>query len=260
MLGLARNLWPVAAIERKGKMAWHRGEKFRCPFCGYRSNRLAWIGSDVSVLREHQVTGGRRRRGGCYSCGSKDRHRLVHAFLKGEGAFSKPPNFNSILHFAPEKSLFKALSENSIREYRRVDINPGRFPPAMGVENADILALDFEDNRFDLILCNHVLEHIDDDFKALRELNRVLKPSGVAVLQVPMSLKSKKTIEYEGISSPRERLRVYGQADHVRLYGKDYAARLQQAGFVAEVHDLAEAHSEMGLDPLEKLYVGRKRR
>lgn len=127
----------------------------------------------------------------------------------------------------------------------------------------DINAMPFEANTFDVVFCNHVLEHIPDDVHAMREIFRVLKPGGWSILQVPMNPGAQVTDEDISITDPRERERRFLQADHFRLYGKDYADRLSTAGFHVEINDLAVRLSEaererFAVPAAELLYIGRK--
>ena len=113
----------------------------------------------------------------------------------------------------------------------------------------DITQINFEGDYFDVILCNHVLEHIVEDIKAMSELFRVLKKGGFAILQVPISFQNKNTLEDKSILNPDERRKVFGQSDHVRIYGMDYVSRLESVGFIVEVFDFT---SEISNDMLKK--------
>ena len=128
----------------------------------------------------------------------------------------------------------------------------------------DIHQIPFKENTFDVVLCNHVLEHVDDDIKALSEINRVLKPGGFAILQVPFfNPVQADTFEDNSIKDPREREKIFGQNDHVRKYGFDYPKRIERAGlevnvdeFVNELTD--EIRKKFGLVKGEQLFVGMK--
>jgi ubiquinone/menaquinone biosynthesis C-methylase UbiE len=131
------------------------------------------------------------------------------------------------------------------------------------VEQADLSALAMGDASVDLFVCNHVLEHVPDVSRALAEIYRVLRPGGVAILQVPIALKLERSIELPLASSPEERVRLVGQDDHLRLFtAADYLAVLEQAGFLVERYDAFADDSEMAtewrLDPFELLHVCRK--
>ncbi len=129
----------------------------------------------------------------------------------------------------------------------------------------DVTNIQFPDASFDVILCNHVLEHVGDDRRAMRELYRVLRPGGWAILQVPMDLSRESTFEDPSVTDPRERTRLFGQWDHVRLYGRDYALRLRAAGFNLRLERFAsqlrrETVIECGLDASEDIYLCSKSR
>ena len=140
-----------------------------------------------------------------------------------------------VLHFAPEPVFYEQFSSHKDIEYWSVDLNPNAF----GVKKVvDITNITFEDNKFDLIMCNHVLEHIPDDKKAMSELYRVLKPQiGIAFLNVPV-FNIPKTFENPEYNTPELRSKHYGQADHVRAYGLDYVDRLKSVGFDVEIYTL----------------------
>ena len=155
---------------------------------------------------------------------SLERHRLLWLYLKNETNL-----FNSklkLLHFAPEQAFFTRFKKLKLLEYTTTDLNS----PIAEVK-ADICDLPFKDNTYDFILCNHVLEHIPDDKKAMQELYRVLKPNGIAILQVPLAIDRNKTYEDPSVTTPKERALKFGQYDHVRIYGKDYFDRLRTIGF-----------------------------
>jgi SAM-dependent methyltransferase len=161
----------------------------------------------------------------CPRCSSIDRERLVYLYLKTKTpVFSEP---TKILHVAPEAQLQRVFRECSTINYLSADLNS---PLAM--ERMDITRIEHDSNSFDGIICNHVLEHIPDDGKAMSELRRVLKPDGWAILQVPLSLSLRETVEDPTVTNPKERLRLFGQEDHVRIYAAgDYKRRLERAGF-----------------------------
>lgn len=136
-----------------------------------------------------------------------------------------------VLHVAPERCLRERLTILPNVKYTAGDkFTPGYdYPP--GTIDLDITAMPFADNSFDLILCSHVLEHVSDDRQAMRELYRVLAPGGTAILMVPVVMERPVTDEDPTVTDPQERIRRFGQFDHVRLYGRDYADRLRGAGF-----------------------------
>ncbi|TXD92625.1 methyltransferase domain-containing protein [Gillisia hiemivivida] len=170
---------------------------------------------------------------------SLERHRLLWLYLKNEtGLFTKKIK---LLHFAPEQAFHKLFKKMENLEYTTTDLNS----PLADVK-ADIRNLPFKDNSFNFILCNHVLEHIPDDTKAMQELYRVLAPGGTAILQIPQDLSRAVTFEDNSITSRKERAKIFGQYDHVRVYGRDYFDKLRSIGF--KVQEVAYTNS---LDPSE---------
>jgi SAM-dependent methyltransferase len=164
---------------------------------------------------------------------SLERHRLLWVYLQREtDFFSKTAK---VLHLAPEQAFMGRFQKLKHLDYTTADLES----PLAKVK-ADICNLPFDNNTFDWILCNHVLEHIEDDHKAMSELFRVLKPGGKAILQVPLDAQRLKTYEDFNIQDPQERARIFGQYDHVRIYGLDYLDRLQAVGFEAALIPYAE--------------------
>ncbi len=158
---------------------------------------------------------------------SLERHRLLWLYLQNETDFFAKKY--KVLHFAPEQAFYARFKKLSNIEYVTTDLES----PLADVK-ADICNLPFPDNSFDVILCNHVLEHIKDDKKAMSELYRILKPNGWAILQVPQDLNREITFEDDSITDPKQRAAIFGQYDHVRIYGKDYFQRLRSVGFKVE--------------------------
>lgn len=164
---------------------------------------------------------------------SLERHRLLWLFLKQEtDLFTKP---QKLLHFAPEQAFYKRFKKMAHLDYVTTDLNS----PIADVK-ADICNLPFEDSSFDVILCNHVLEHIPDDTQAMKELFRVLRPGGWGVFQIPQDLNRESTFEDPSITDKEERTQIFGQYDHVRVYGRDYFDKLRQAGFEVTAVDYTQ--------------------
>ncbi len=161
---------------------------------------------------------------------SLERHRLLWLYLQRETDFFTKPQ--KVLHFAPEQAFYKRFRNQKNLDYTTTDL----FSPLADVK-ADICNLPFEDNSFDTILCNHVLEHIPDDTKAMQELYRVLKPGGMAILQIPQDLEREMTFEDDTITDKKERTKIFGQYDHVRVYGLDYFDKLRSIGFTVKEED-----------------------
>lgn len=155
---------------------------------------------------------------------SLERHRLLWLYLKNETDFFSAAK--KVLHFAPEQAFYKRFKDQKNLDYTTTDL----LSPLADVK-ADICNLPFEDNSYDIILCNHVLEHIPDDTKAMQELYRVLKPGGMGIFQIPQDLNRDKTFEDDSITDRDERAKIFGQYDHVRIYGRDYFDKLRSIGF-----------------------------
>lgn len=169
---------------------------------------------------------------------SLERHRLLWLYLTNETNFFTSKK--KVLHMAPEQcflSRFKKLNH----DYTTADLDS----PIADIK-ADIVNLPFNDNSFDVIFCNHVLEHIQDDTKAMKELFRVMKKGGMGIFQVPQDLNRDVTFEDNSITNPKERAKIFGQYDHVRVYGKDYFNKLRSIGFeVKEVNYSQKLSSEI---------------
>jgi SAM-dependent methyltransferase len=208
-----------------------------CPCCNHAFRRfVAWNGRE-----------GIR----CPRCGSHERQRLLLLYLRARTDLFLSDHH--LLHVAPEPSLVPHLLRLPNLEYLRADLD---HPLA---EPVDLTDMRFEDDTFDVVICNHVLEHIPDDRRAMQELFRVLVPGGWAVLQVPIELGRERTLEDPSITSPSDRLRMYGDEDHKRLYGRDYVDRLRSVGFEVELDDFASRLSRTlvercALDPDEVIF------
>ncbi|AXT60812.1 SAM-dependent methyltransferase [Aquimarina sp. AD10] len=168
---------------------------------------------------------------------SLERHRLLWLYLQNETSFFTTPS--KMLHFAPEQAFYKRFQKLKHLNYTTTDLNS----PLADVK-ADICNLPFKDNEYDIIFCNHVLEHIPDDTKAMQELYRVLKPGGMAILQIPQDLTREITFEDDTITDTKERARIFGQYDHVRVYGLDYFEKLRSIGFKVEEIDYTQKLSQ----------------
>ena len=156
---------------------------------------------------------------------SLERHRLFWIYLKNETDFFSSTK-KKLLHFAPEQAFVSQFKKIKNLEYTTTDLKS----PLADVK-ADICNLPFKDNEFDYIFCNHVLEHIPDDTKAMSELFRVLAPNGIGIFQIPQDLSREVTFEDYSITDPKERAKIFGQYDHVRVYGRDYFEKLRKNGF-----------------------------
>jgi len=163
---------------------------------------------------------------------SLERHRLLWLYLQNETDFFTNTEKKKVLHFAPEQEFYKRFKKQGNIDYTTTDL----LSPLADVK-ADICNLPFEANSFDIIFCNHVLEHIPDDTKAMQELFRVMKPNGWGIFQIPQDLSRETTFTDDSITDPKERAKIFGQYDHVRVYGRDYFDKLRSIGFTVEAID-----------------------
>jgi SAM-dependent methyltransferase len=240
------------APARIRQLAWSlvanmdRGARVVCPVC-QRGLRMFLPFGIGSKLRTGAL---------CPGCLSLERDRAAWLLLTSAPHWLRKPM--RMLHIAPERCLESRLREPLGSAYVTGDLMRPDVDRRFSVE-----ALPFEDQSFDAIICNHVLEHVEDDRRALAELHRVLTPRGWAMLQVPIHLGRAVTIEDPSVTSPRERHRLFGQSDHVRWYGRDYGDRLRRAGFELELIEVrarydAQEIKRYGLDPAEVLHICRK--
>jgi SAM-dependent methyltransferase len=178
---------------------------------------------------------------------SLERHRLLWLYLMNETNFflkdTETSSALKVLHFAPEQAFYKRFKKMENLDYITTDLES----PLADVK-ADICNLPFNDNSFDFILCNHVLEHIPDDTKAMQELYRVLKPKGIGVFQIPQDLSRATTFEDNTITDKKERAKIFGQYDHVRIYGRDYFDKLRDIGFKVDEVDYTSTLSDSEIE------------
>jgi SAM-dependent methyltransferase len=191
--------------------------------------------------------------GECPGCGSSARHRLISLYLQREtGFFNKKLK---VLHIAPEHSTYKRFKRLKNIDYITADLGSARAQIKM-----DITDIPFENDTFDVILSSHVLEHIEDDIKAMKELYRVQKPEGWSIHQVPIDKSREQTYEDKNIVTPDQREKIYGHHDHKRIYGLDYTNRLERAGFKVKCDSFSSTLSDSellkyGIDPGEIIYL-----
>lgn len=197
----------------------HSGARFFCPICAKWYRRFFPFG-----LRG-------RPNAKCPGCGSLERHRFLWLYLAEHTKLLRQRR--RVLHVAPEPCLQQAILGQPGIKYLGID----RYDDDAAAEQHDLTDLTFSSSSFDLIICNHVLEHIPDDRKALSEISRVLRPGGHALLTVPIDRNRDETYEDDSIIAPSERHVAFGHPYHVRVCGWDYADRIRSAGFdVTEVH------------------------
>lgn len=200
---------------------WLKGNNFTDPIDGKSFRRFLPYG--YGTQRENALSP---------STLSLERHRLMWLFLKDETNFFTSEEKLKTLHIAPEQCFLDVFRKQKNLDYITSDLES----PIADVK-ADICNLPFEDNSFDVVFCNHVLEHIVDDTKAMQELYRVLKKGGFGIFQVPQDINRKTTFEDNSITDPKERTKIFGQYDHVRIYGLDYFNKLRSVGFKVEEVD-----------------------
>lgn len=203
----------VSGVGLKVLGLFYRGTAVTCPICETRYRKFLPYGRITP--RENAL---------CPNCLSLERHRLIWLYLKETTDFFTQKK--AVLHIAPEACFINRFEKLHSDQYITADIESPLAKVKM-----DIHHIPFEENRFDVVLCNHVLEHVRDDILAMKEIHRVLKPGGFAILLVPFfNPVGEVTFEDASITDKREREKIFGQDDHVRKYGKDYPQRIAQSG------------------------------
>lgn len=202
---------------------FNRGNDVECPICQHTYKRFLPYGRINP-----------RKNALCPSCLSLERHRLIWLYLRDKTPFFKGPL--DVLHIAPEQCFLKPFEQTHGDRYITADLESPLAKVKM-----DIHQMPFADQSFDVVLCNHVMEHVANDIQAMGEIRRVLKPGGFAILQVPFFAPvPDHTMEDATVTDPRERERQFGQDDHVRKYGKDYEERINRSGLNAQPDDFAK--------------------
>jgi SAM-dependent methyltransferase len=202
---------------------FYRGNEVTCNVCQYSFRKFLPYGRKA---RENAL---------CPNCLALERHRLMWLFLQKKTDFFSAPL--KVLHIAPELCFIDRMEALTNLEYTTADLESPLAKVKM-----DVHQIPFEAETFDVVFCNHVLEHVDDDLLACSEINRVLKKDGWGIIQSPV-YDLEKTIEDKTISDPAERERLFGQRDHVRKYGKDYASRLNQSGLRVQENNFVKTLS-----------------
>ncbi len=224
----------------------YKGDNVECPVCGNSFRKFLSYGSNTAhrenVLCPYDLT--------------LERHRLMWIYLKDHSDFFKKQH--TVLHIAPEQcfhSLFKSQ--------KNLNYVTGDLVSPIADLHFDLHEIPLEDNKFDVVFCNHVLEHVEDALQCMKELYRVMNPGGWGIFQVPQDLTREKTYEDPSITSPEEREKHFWQKDHVRLFGRDYPEWLSKAGFVIEEfhpnqHLSDEQIARFRLAKNEIMYIARK--
>jgi SAM-dependent methyltransferase len=234
------------AIRLRGLMDF--GDAVHCNICERSFARFADFNSRENVM--------------CPGCFSLERHRLQFEYLRRQTRILNDPL--RLLHFAPEKCLHDRLTRNRSLEYHTADLM-AHFIELIEVRprhRMSVTDIAFPDDHFDVVICNHLLEHVVDDRRAMSELHRVLRPDGVCLAQVPIN--SERTDILEDLTlSEADRARLYGSPHHVRYYSEPgYCARLHSVGFDVEIDALCRTldHRRLRLMESENLYILRKAR
>ena len=225
----------------------YRGNKVECPVCEKSFSKFISYGSNVAhrenVLCPYDLT--------------LERHRLMWLYLTRKTDFFSAESLK-VLHIAPEQCFLPHFKKQNNLDYTTADL----VSPIADI-HFDLHDIPLEDNQYDVVFCNHVMEHVDDPIRCMSELNRVMKPGGWAIMQVPQDMSRTETYEDKSITSPDEREKHFWQKDHVRLFGKDYPSYLEKAGFKVNEFDLntefdATEVVKFRLMQKEILYIARK--
>lgn len=223
----------------------YKGRKIQCPVCEKKYRKLLPYGYVNS--RENAL---------CPNCLALERHRLMYLFLKRKTNFFT--DNLKVLHVAPEYCFMDMFEAMPNLEYITADLESPLAKVKMDVHD-----IPFEDNTFDVVFCNHVLEHVQDDVKVLKEFYRVMKPGGWAILVSPIDPSYTTTLEDPSITDREERIRLFGQYDHVRMYGQDYKQRLELGGFEVDenwlVNEIPKEEKELYALPNEAVFCCYKR-
>ena len=235
------------AVPLLGLLYVGRGRE--CPVCGTKRRKFLPYGYVVS--RDNAL---------CPNCLSLERHRLLWLWLQRESnLFEKRPR---LLHVAPEVCLMRHLRRTYAGGGNEADYVTADLESPLADLHFDIQQIPLEDESFDVVFCNHIMEHVEDDLRAMRELYRVMRRGGWGVILSPVELDRATTFEDDSITDEAERTRIFGQYDHRRVYGRDYADRLREAGFEVEDLDYAatlapDERTRFAL-PSDHLYIVRK--
>lgn len=224
----------------------YKGNNVECPVCEKSFRKFLSYGSNVAhrdnVLCPYDLT--------------LERHRLMWIYLKNKSNFFTDQL--SVMHIAPEQCF-----HGKFKKQKNLNYTTGDLVSPIADLHFDLHKIPLEDNQYDVIFCNHVLEHVEDDHQCMKELHRIMKPGGWGIFQVPIDSTRTETYEDPTITTPEEREKHFWQYDHVRLYGLDYPDKLRAAGFDVEIYDYhkdlpEEQAKRYRLQPDELLYVVKK--
>lgn len=205
------------------------GNDCYCLYCKKTYRKFIHEGVKAKVFKKYKIAGGGYKLNTrCPNCGSVDRARLLALFFKHRTTVLNQKT--DIMHVSPNKSIARFLNEASTVNQTVGSIEPEQFLEFNSIY-LDIQNINLPDNQFDVVICCHIIEHVDNDEIAMSELYRILKPGGFGIFQVPIALDLEKTLEDKTLKTDKERKIAHGQVDHVRLYGLDYFEKLKKAGF-----------------------------
>lgn len=225
----------------------YKGNNVECPVCEKKFRKFLSYGSEVAhrdnVLCPYDLT--------------LERHRLMWLYLQRKSNFFTAKKLD-VMHIAPEQCFLPLF-----KKQKNLNYTTGDLESPIADLHFDLHNIPLEDNKYDVIFCNHVLEHVEDDHQCMTELFRIMKPGGWGIFQVPIDSTREETYEDPTITTPEEREKHFWQYDHVRLYGLDYPKKLEAAGFKVEAYDYhndipEEESKRYRLQPDEKIYLVKK--
>ena len=225
----------------------YRGNKVECPVCERKFSKFLSYGSKVAH-RENVL---------CPFDLTLERHRLMWLYLKNESNFFTTSKLE-VLHIAPEQCF-----HGKFKAQKNLNYLTGDLESPIADLHFDLHHIPLEDNRFDVVFCNHVMEHVNDPIQCMKEMFRVMKPGGWAIMQVPQDMSREKTYEDASIVTPEDREKHFWQKDHVRLFGRDYPQWLEKAGFNVEFYDVTKKFDTETIERYrlikdELLYIAKK--